>query len=67
VYFDSSLSAFFKCNLIGVGELVDFFVRSPVLDSCGVICDTLELILSQEMLVIKCIEVSALAFVWEFG
>jgi hypothetical protein len=27
----------------------------------------LELILSQEMLVIKCIEVSALAFVWEFG
>jgi hypothetical protein len=62
---DSSLLAFIKSDLVSVGELVDFLVRSPVLDPSVPSSSALKDILSQEMLVVKGVEVGSFTLVRE--
>jgi hypothetical protein len=58
---------FIECDLVGVGESVNFLVGSPVLNT-GISCSTtVKLVLSHEVLVVKGVEVSSLTLVWEFG
>lgn len=60
-----TLVAFFKRNLVGVGESVDLFIGCPVLNTSVVGGTAVQLILSHEVLVVKGIEISAFTFVWE--
>ena len=49
---DAALVTLFKSDLVGVGESVNFFVRSPVLNSSVVRSTAVQLILSHEVLVV---------------
>jgi hypothetical protein len=62
---DSSFLALFKSNLIRIGELEDFLVRSPVLNTCILCSTTLKNVLANKMIVVECIEIRAFSFVWE--
>ena len=63
---NASLVALFKSDLISIRELVDFFVRSPELDSSVGSGSSLDLILSQERFVVESVEVVSFTLVWEF-
>ena len=60
-----SLFAFFENDFVGVGEFVNFFVGSPMLNSGTLGCSSLEDILSQEVLVIEIVEITTLSLVGE--
>jgi hypothetical protein len=63
---NTSFLALFEGNLIGVGELVDLLVRSPVLNA-GVLSSTsLKDVLAEEVFVVESIEVGSFALVREF-
>jgi len=63
---NASFVAFVECNFISVGEFEDFLVRSPVLNSSILCSSSLENVLSQEVLVVKSVEVSSFTLIWEF-
>jgi hypothetical protein len=62
---DSTLVALVKSNLVGVWELVDHLVWSPVLDTGTWGSTTKELVSAEEVLVVKSVEVTTLSLVWE--
>lgn len=62
---DASLSALFEGDLVGIAELEDFLVGSPVLDTSVLGSTSLEDILAEEVFVVKGIEVCAFTLVWE--
>lgn len=67
VNINTSLSAFIKSDFVGVWELVNFFIWSPILDSCILGSSSLELVLSHEVLIIQGIKVCSFTLVWQFG
>lgn len=64
---NTALVALIQGNLVGVREPVDLLVGCVVLDSGAVRGCLLQLIHPEVALVVKCVEVSALSFVWEVG
>ena len=52
VNFDSTLGTLLKSDLVGVGEGINELVGGPVLDFAALSCDTDELVLTEESLVV---------------
>lgn len=65
VHINASLLALIKCDLVGVGELKDGLIGGPVLDSSILSASSLELVLSEELLIIEWVEVGSLSLVGE--
>lgn len=57
--------ALFESDFVGIGELEDLFVGSPVLDACPGSSSSLHLVLSEEVFVLESIEVRTFSFIWE--
>jgi hypothetical protein len=64
-HINATFVALFQGNFISVWESVNFLVWGPVLDAGVVRGATVKLVLSHKVLVVKGIEISAFAFVWE--
>ena len=64
---DAALVALVKRNFVSISELVDFLVGGPELDSRVGSRTAKHFVLSHEVLIVKGVEVSSLAFVWELG
>ena len=65
-YFNTSFFAFFKSNFISILKFENLLVRSPVLYSSILSSSSLKNILSQEVLVIKWVEICSFPLVREF-
>jgi len=63
VYLDSTLMALVQDNLVHVRKLGDNFVGRPVLDLGAAVGTALGLVLSQEVFVVKSIEVCSFSLV----
>ncbi len=64
--FNTSLLAFFKGNLVSVGELEYFLIGGPVLNSSVLSSSALKLVLSEEVLVVESVEIATFALIREF-
>ncbi len=62
--FNVSLSAFIKCNFIGIFKIKNAFIWSPILNSRISGSSSLEKFLSQKMLIVKKEEIKSLVLHW---